>query len=160
MYVYVLIPWNDFCMWMLYGDIEMFKYIFSTKISFVVCCLWFALYTFCIYNIDRLMQERRNSIASALELRLYCTNPSIYVSNHICDHCNKDIPVHDWHNIRIREFRRCGIWQYKVLSINPTHWTVIKDAFTLRLRPNPQWSNPTCCLCYPVNTMPADALAT
>ena len=29
-------------------------------------------------NIDRLVQERRNSIANALELRLSCTNPSIY----------------------------------------------------------------------------------
>ena len=29
------------------------------------------------YNIDGLVQERRNSIANALELRLSCTNPSI-----------------------------------------------------------------------------------
>ena len=28
--------------------------------------------------IDGLVQERRNSIANALELRLSCTNPSIY----------------------------------------------------------------------------------
>ena len=28
-------------------------------------------------HIDRLVQERRNSIANALELRLSCTNPSI-----------------------------------------------------------------------------------
>ena len=28
--------------------------------------------------IDRLVQERRNSIANALELRLSCTNPSIW----------------------------------------------------------------------------------
>ena len=28
-------------------------------------------------NIDGLVQERRNSIANALELRLSCTNPSI-----------------------------------------------------------------------------------
>ena len=28
-------------------------------------------------DIDRLMQERRNSIANALELRLSCINPSI-----------------------------------------------------------------------------------
>ena len=30
------------------------------------------------YHIDGLVQERRNSIANALELRLYCTNPSKY----------------------------------------------------------------------------------
>ena len=29
--------------------------------------------------IDGLMQERRNSIANTLELRLSCTNPWIYV---------------------------------------------------------------------------------
>ena len=29
-------------------------------------------------HIDGLVQERRNSIANALELRLSCTNPSIY----------------------------------------------------------------------------------
>ena len=28
-----------------------------------------------IYNIDELVQERRNSIANALELRVSCTNP-------------------------------------------------------------------------------------
>ena len=32
---------------------------------------------FPIYNIDGLVQERRNSIANALELHLSCTNPSI-----------------------------------------------------------------------------------
>ena len=31
----------------------------------------------CNLYIDRLVQERRNSIANALELRLSCTNPSI-----------------------------------------------------------------------------------
>ena len=33
---------------------------------------------FCDAYIDGLVQERRNSIANALELRLSCTNPSIY----------------------------------------------------------------------------------
>ena len=31
-----------------------------------------------LYHIDGLVQERRNSSASAMELRLSCTNPSIY----------------------------------------------------------------------------------
>ena len=30
------------------------------------------------YHIDGLVQERHNPIANALELRLSCTNPSIY----------------------------------------------------------------------------------
>ena len=37
--------------------------------------------------IDGLVQERRNSIANALELRLYCTNPSIYVLALLLAHC-------------------------------------------------------------------------
>ena len=36
---------------------------------------------FTIANIDGLVQERRNSIANALELRLSCTNPSIWYDN-------------------------------------------------------------------------------
>ena len=32
---------------------------------------------YCNGNIDGLMHERRNSIANAMELRLYCINPSI-----------------------------------------------------------------------------------
>ena len=32
-------------------------------------------------HVDGLVQERRNSIANALELRLSCTNPSIYSNN-------------------------------------------------------------------------------
>ena len=34
------------------------------------------------HHFDELMQERRNSIANALELRLLCTNPSISILNH------------------------------------------------------------------------------
>ena len=35
-----------------------------------------------IYYIDGLVQERRNSIANALELCLSCTNPSICDKSH------------------------------------------------------------------------------
>ena len=44
---------------------------------------------------------------------------------------------------------------------------IIKDVFTFhiiswilikRRRPDSQWSNPTCCLSYTVNTMPVDAM--
>ena len=34
-------------------------------------------------NIDGLVQERRNSSALAMELRLSCTNPSIYVTDEL-----------------------------------------------------------------------------
>ena len=48
---------------------------------------WFfiqMLYDFALY-IDGLVQERRNSIANALELRLSCTNTSIWVVLHVLD---------------------------------------------------------------------------
>ena len=38
------------------------------------------------FNIDGLVQERRNSIANALELRLSCTNPSIF-GGHLINFC-------------------------------------------------------------------------
>ena len=39
-----------------------------------------------LFYIDGLVQERRNSIAKALELRLSCTNPSMwYGAKHIGD---------------------------------------------------------------------------
>ena len=34
------------------------------------------VYAWYIHQFDGLLQERRNSIANALELRLSCTNPS------------------------------------------------------------------------------------
>ena len=42
------------------------------------CQIWIWYHT---SDSDGLVQERRNSIANALELRLSCTNPSIYFSN-------------------------------------------------------------------------------
>ena len=42
-----------------------------------------------IYHVDELVQERCNSIANALELRLSCTNPSIYhVDELVQERCN------------------------------------------------------------------------
>ena len=38
----------------------------------------FVHWVMCISQIDGLMQERRNSSALAMELRLSCTNPSNY----------------------------------------------------------------------------------
>ena len=39
------------------------------------------LYTGAQYDINELVQEKRNSMANALELHLSCTNPSIYVTH-------------------------------------------------------------------------------
>ena len=41
-----------------------------------ICALYVVLLVE-IEHLDGLIQERRNSIANALELRLSCTNPSI-----------------------------------------------------------------------------------
>ena len=38
----------------------------------------------CWIHIDGLMQKRHNSIANALELRLFCIKPWIYCSSHAC----------------------------------------------------------------------------
>ena len=38
---------------------------------------FFKYYVFVYANIDGLVQDRRNTIANALELRLSCTDPSI-----------------------------------------------------------------------------------
>ena len=48
--------------------------IVHALISFIVCCLISAETS---VHINDLMQERRNSSALAMELRLPCTNPSI-----------------------------------------------------------------------------------
>ena len=56
----------------------------ATPVSFVICYNFYTAeapykvwYQNMILHIDGLVQERRNSIANALELRLSCTNPSI-----------------------------------------------------------------------------------
>ena len=40
-----------------------------------------AVRSWCVSYFDGLMQERRNSIANALKLRLFCTNPSICLNS-------------------------------------------------------------------------------
>ena len=40
-------------------------------------------------DIDGLMQERRNSIANALELRLSCIDPSIWYHPNLIMNCTK-----------------------------------------------------------------------
>ena len=44
------------------------------QLCFILCQLSSNCY-FIYFNIDGLMQEKSNSIADALELRLSCTNP-------------------------------------------------------------------------------------
>ena len=48
------------------------------------------------------MQERRNSIANALELRLSCTKPSI-----LCDHSNSHCALHACKMVRRTDFECC-----------------------------------------------------
>ena len=44
-------------------------------------------------HLDALVQERRNSIANALELRLSCTNQSVYQRISLYTHKSCDRPV-------------------------------------------------------------------
>ena len=41
-------------------------------------CAWVPVFITASYHIDGLVQERRNSIANALEFRLSCTNPLLW----------------------------------------------------------------------------------
>ena len=54
-----------------------------------------------LFHLDGLMQERRNSIANALELRLSCTNPSIESLS------AKDDPVYKENRYDSDLFDRC-----------------------------------------------------
>ena len=71
-------------------------------------------------NIDGLVQERRNSIANELELRLSCTNPSILHSSlkHICVvrlHSVKNIDVVDCTSLTSTRVLLQG-FQFHILS--------------------------------------------
>ena len=82
------------------------------------------------------------------------------------------IPGLTLHNTRRREGRTASfnINSSPLLTLKMlNHLKIIKDVFAIhiiswilfdRRRPTSQWSNPTYCLPYTDNTMPADALAT
>ena len=53
-------------------------------------CFSFRMY----YNINGLVQERRNSSASAMELCLSCTNPSIYTPGNLWLYMKHGTPYH------------------------------------------------------------------
>ena len=67
------------------------------------------------WNIDGLVQERRNSSALAMELRLSCTNPSIYNMKHVAS-----IPITPF---------LCVSWS-KPTAIYP-HWCLPFHIYTL-----------------------------
>ena len=56
--------------------------------------MWFPMLT--IWQFDGLVQERCNSIANAMELRLSCTNPSIWYWN---------CPPGPWFNIKMSSYQ-------------------------------------------------------
>ena len=55
----------------------------SSQFPTLTCSLFVYLQGHCKHYIDGLGQERRNSIANALDLRLSCTNPSICIKSHL-----------------------------------------------------------------------------
>ena len=64
-------------------------------------------------HIDGLVQERRNSIANALELRLYCTNPSLWSQNLGDGH-----DVWRWYQCRCY----CDAWWW-FFMVDVCYWT-------------------------------------
>ena len=64
-------------------------------------------------HFDGLEQERRNSIANALELRLSCTNPSIYSSPLQLIHYS---PYITSHYITLVIAKPTGIWNPRTLD--------------------------------------------
>ena len=62
-----------------------------------------------LYHIDGLVQERRNSIANALEVHLSCTNPSI---------CTMQIYHHAW------DFQQEPIWPTSVKTKAVPHQVI------------------------------------
>ena len=67
------------------------------------------------YYINGLVQERRNSSALALELRLSCTNPSIYSEftaegeRRVCS-ISKDVVHNDMGKIKSYSVSNANIW--------------------------------------------------
>ena len=59
------------------------------------------------FQIDGLVQERRNSIALAMELRLTCTNPSKYCSLDCIAHCEWPHTT-SWHIMKPLFSRKSG----------------------------------------------------
>ena len=72
-----------------------------------------------MHHIDGLMQERRNSIANALELRLSCNNPSI-LSELFIMVCAELL----WRNVRIQNVKFTSLLHYEIplVVINPSLW--------------------------------------
>ena len=61
---------------------------FPTNVHCVLSALLILMQYASLHNTDGLVQERRNSIANALELRLSCTDPSIrWFPFTICNNC-------------------------------------------------------------------------
>ena len=94
----------------------------------------------CKPYISRLMQERLNSNANALELRLSCTNPSIYIQ-----FLGYTLPVPIFHNINTIYIYQLHQWgqQYHNITVfrnrNPwhIHWNFINNkAFRERQHPS------------------------
>ena len=75
-------------------------------------------------HFDGLMQERRNSIANAMELRLSCTNPSIYLLIIVSLLCLDSISMVGDHsfNLRVPVYNQEGqVEPY----ITPSVWSII-----------------------------------
>ena len=96
------------------NEIKVPYYWFSLWQSQLICA--------CSAQIDGLVQERRNSIANALELRLSCTNPLRWSGDHfnitlLSCQCRKyhradETSIYLRRSYLNNEIFLCGIWQH------------------------------------------------
>ena len=76
--------------------------------------------------VDGLVQERRNSIANTLVLRLSCTNPLMYGARSPCVKVIRNV-VDDqaltWHHLlELKEIILLMEFQFSILYIYSNHW--------------------------------------
>ena len=93
--------------------------IFLSKLHWMI---WLRIQSY--VQVDRLMQERCNSSALAMELRLSCTNPSIWpcglckkeiISTHLGPRLFSDVPIGRWNKNEIKWFSHVSFtWEMGV----------------------------------------------
>ena len=105
--------WSNECMWTRELTLVPRKIKFSVKVQLGAVVM--------PPDIDGSVQERRNSIANALELRLSCTKPSIWCLQYHKQKCGDDC----------RKWTKCGTDKItSCLAIMVKIWIVCRKEFT------------------------------
>ena len=83
----VVLCFSVLILWFIWDSCGWFTHIKAASLAHCLLCAW----RYVLDYIDGLVQERRNSSALAMELRLSCTNPSIWT----CYSCTL-YSTHSW----------------------------------------------------------------